>query len=52
MMKSDAIKLPRKEEQYFLDIPKKPEVKYFPKSEKLFMLCCTTRRLDSYRIGQ
>lgn len=30
-MKSNTMKLPRKEAQYFLDFPKKLKIEYFPK---------------------
>ena len=36
--------LPRKEEQYFLDFPKKPRIEYFPKSGRTFMLFCIVRK--------
>lgn len=47
MMKSDATRLSRKEEQYFLDFPRKPEVKYFPKSGRTFMLYCIVRKYNN-----
>lgn len=43
MMKQSEI-LSRKKIKYFLDFPKKPEVKYFPKSGRTFMLYCTVRK--------
>ena len=34
------------EVQYSLEFPARPKAKYFPRSKRLFMLVCSTRRTD------